>query len=187
VHLAIADGIVYWTNSGSGTVMSLPVTGGTPIQLADKQGALVAIAVDGHTLYWSSVGQGVIRALPLGEGGTITTIVDDQDAVALFVRDATVYWANAEIVDDVASVFTLPAGGAPVALGSGPGPYAAVADDHSVYWTDETRGAVLRAPASGGDASTIASDQPGASELAIDAANLYWLDAASGAVMKLAK
>jgi hypothetical protein len=188
VHLAVADGVLYWANQLAGTVMSVPVTGGTPTLLADKQGQLVAITVESRTLYWSSIGQGVIRSLPLGTGGTIATIADDQDAAALFVRDATVYWANVELVNDVASVFKLPAGGEPVALGSGPGPYAAVADAQHVYWTDETAGTVTKVPVGGGDATVIAKDQASVSELAIDGANLYWLNAGTdGAVMKLAK
>jgi hypothetical protein len=188
VHVAVADSVLYWVNAASGgTVMSMPVSGGTPRQLADAQGTPVAVAVDGGRLYWSSAGQDVIRSLPVA-GGVIATVVDDQDAEALFFREGTLYWANTEVVNDVASVYKLPPGGDPVALASGPGPYAAVADSQYVYWTDETAGTVSKVPVGGGDAVVIAKDQFGASDLAIDGANLYWLDdITDGAIMKLVK
>jgi hypothetical protein len=58
---------IYWTNygdvngDGNGTVMKLPLQGGTPTVIASQQGHPYAIAVDSTSVYWSTIGDGFIR------------------------------------------------------------------------------------------------------------------------------
>jgi hypothetical protein len=51
---------VYWTAYDDGTVMKIPVAGGTPFQMATNQNNPTAIAVDTDNVYWASEGNGAI-------------------------------------------------------------------------------------------------------------------------------
>jgi hypothetical protein len=186
--VAVADGMLYWTNNDGGTVMTMPATGGTPVPLAEQQPEPVAIAVDASRVYWSSFGEDAIRALPLG-GGTIETLADEQEPIALSVLDNVVYWANTEIDGDHGTVFVLPRGASvPVPLGTSPQPYAAVSDGVHIYWTDELSGTVMRAPVGGGPTTVVARDQATPTEIVIDRSAIYWINTVpDGKVMKLVK
>jgi hypothetical protein len=64
----------YWTESGigpsaSGTILSVPVGGGTPTTLAIQQPGPNGIAVDATSVYWANAGFGYDQA-----GGTIVKI-----------------------------------------------------------------------------------------------------------------
>jgi hypothetical protein len=60
--LAVYDASVYWTTGGGGTVMQMPVDGGTPRTLASAQVAS-AIAVSGAAVCWSDSTGGRVVAL----------------------------------------------------------------------------------------------------------------------------
>jgi sugar lactone lactonase YvrE len=185
-HLAIRDGVIYWTNQTAGTVSRMPEAGGTPTVLADKQAAAVAIDVDATTLVWSSVGQSAIRFLTLAPLGSVLTLADDQDtAVSLRVKDGYAYWTN----DESGEVRRAPlAGGPPVTLAISSGSYGLALDDRDVYFTDDGAGTVWRVPQTGGGATLIADDQQLPGEIAVDGQNVYWVNAVvDGVVMKLAK
>jgi sugar lactone lactonase YvrE len=51
---------VYWTAFDDGTVMKIPLAGGTPFQMATNQNNPTAIAVDTDNVYWASEGNGAI-------------------------------------------------------------------------------------------------------------------------------
>jgi len=52
--IAVANGVAYWTNSGAGMVMKLPLTGGTPWRWARRKRATGGLASDADALYWAS-------------------------------------------------------------------------------------------------------------------------------------
>lgn len=54
---------VYWTDGCSGTVMSVPLAGGTPTTLASGQ-TPTDIAVDGSSVYWTNNGGTVMKLTP---------------------------------------------------------------------------------------------------------------------------
>ena len=64
--IAVDATSVYWTNATSGTVMKVPLGGGTPTTLASGQNGPIGIAVDATSVYWVDQvsGGAVMKATP---------------------------------------------------------------------------------------------------------------------------
>ena len=99
VALAVDATSVYWTNHGSGqftsdgSVMSVPIAGGTPVTLAPGRVAPGGIAVDASNVYWTEYGGngkalGAVMAVPLA-GGNPTSLVPARTDPGSLVVDAT--------------------------------------------------------------------------------------------------
>jgi sugar lactone lactonase YvrE len=102
-HLAL-DGApataLFWTNYGSGEVMTAsidagtPPTAGTPVALFSGQNKPYGIVVDGETIYWTNNGDGTVMKAPKA-GGTPEKIASDQHSPgAIAVDENNVYWIN---------------------------------------------------------------------------------------------
>lgn len=85
-----------------GTVMSQPLSGGTPTTLASGQWGPGSIAIDASRIYWSAGdpskqwtdADGCICSMPLS-GGAVTTLASGQKGIGQIVVDATnVYWTT---------------------------------------------------------------------------------------------
>jgi hypothetical protein len=105
----------YWATGGptgftTGTVMKMPLAGGSPITLASNQSNPSSIAVDGTNVYWTNTGPSsdpsTGPAQPVGSvmkvsatGGTPITLVSGQTAPSGIALDSTsVYWWGASAV-----------------------------------------------------------------------------------------
>jgi len=90
----VVDGsAVYFLDSGSGTVSSLPKTGGAATTLASGLGSPRHIAQDSSFLYWTNYLGGSVMRLPKS-GGTPTVIASAAQPTQLQVDDCNVYWYN---------------------------------------------------------------------------------------------
>src|SRR4051812_19255235 len=57
---------VYWTNNGDGTIMMVPMAGGTPTVLAQDYQEAGAIIASNGWLYWSAFRSGSVSKLQVG-------------------------------------------------------------------------------------------------------------------------
>ena len=100
--------VVYRSRAGSemnarrfGTVMKVPVAGGTLTTLALAQNTPQSIAIDGTSAYWINAGtganyftDGAVMKVPVA-GGTLSTLASGQGNPAGIAVDGTsVYWSN---------------------------------------------------------------------------------------------
>ena len=218
--IAVDGANVYWTNKGTnavaadggvgaynqdGTVLQVPIAGGTPITLAMNQDFPVGIAVMGSVVYWVNSSGGTVMSAPVGpvDGGSVTTLVTGQAspwAIAASAVTQSIYWLDRGTVQnehtDGALVrmtpepAQLPDGGAITVLTAGLQDPAGIAlDSTNIYWTDlgtlansYKDGAVLSIPIVGGKTTPLAVNQEGPTSVAVDTRNVYWTNYVSRTV-----
>jgi hypothetical protein len=87
---------VYWTSSGtSSAVMSVPVNGGSLLQLASGSSDQTrhAIAVDATSVYWTN-SDGTIMKVAIGGGNAVTLASGQGDSVGIAVDATSAYWTS---------------------------------------------------------------------------------------------
>lgn len=154
VRLAVTASDVYWTESASGRVLSVPIAGGAVREVATAQSDPGDIAVDAGGVYWVNRGDGsrvMKQPLPLtnAEPGVLKQSASAEAFLALAVRDDVVYYTQSH---DVHAISTDPSvtGDEVVGtamnydvnppLGEPSGKPAALAvTESTVYWTTAER------------------------------------------------
>ena len=85
---------LYWADSGAGTIMAVPVTGGAPTVLASGQNDPAEVVVNDGTVYWADSSAGTIMAVPV-TGGTPTVLASGQPGPAYVAANGgIVYWVD---------------------------------------------------------------------------------------------
>jgi hypothetical protein len=143
--IAIDATSVYWANF-RGTVMRLPLGGGTPTELSSEPSSGTgpgSIAIDSTTVYWThSGGTGMVRRVPIA-GGIADTLATGQEwPQELVVSDGYLYWTNSGDSVEGAVMKMLVTGGSAQRIAVGKGPSGLAVDSNHVYWTDFQTGAV---------------------------------------------
>jgi hypothetical protein len=90
-----SDGVnVYWTDTGNGSVGSVPVGGGSPTPLATGQQTPRRVAFDSQYVYWSNqLGGAIVRAPKNGQG--MPSVASPASTPWGIVVDSTnLYWRN---------------------------------------------------------------------------------------------
>ena len=200
--LAIDQANVYfldfWNDLMPGSVMSVPLAGGSPAALAvlPIEGPLgfADIAASDGTVCWADVGpqSGNIDA------GTVTTVADDGGDLtpiasgiltptAVAIDSTHIYWANGwtAAFSPTGSVWrALRDGGSPEQLAASQNyPSAIALDDTSVYWANsgtgtdpDTDGSIMRLLLDGGTPTALATGQSYPTAITVANGVVYWTD-----------
>ena len=177
---------VYWTNEGTepawsnGSVMRMPLEGGTSETLVTASDRPHAIAVHGDYVYIGSIaGTGRLSRVKK-TGGTEEPLNSGSGPVrALAIDDPNVYF----VTDN--NAYRLPlADGTPAELGTTSGGCGIAVDGTRVYWTAKNGHAVYSAPKDGSSPATqifydgASTDAKRPCAIAVRGELLFWLNAA---------
>jgi hypothetical protein len=182
---------VYWTDfavngsagaeSGpqafSGSIVTVPLGGGTPTTLQTGRDKPLQIAVDDTFVYWAEGGTDLI-AMPKGGGAPVT--VSSIEEYGIVTDSNHVYWTTGPDVMQGAG-----SGGGQVQLAGGQaGGNGIACDGTNVYWvtTMGTPNQVVSVPIAGGTITTLATTAPGGS-IAVNSTTVFWTVA--GAVLSV--
>jgi hypothetical protein len=128
--LAVDSTSVYWTESSTGTVMKVPIAGGTPTLVVSGQTGVVAIAVTGAHVYWTTSSLFVASAGSNPTSGLFEVHASGGTPVTL----ASAIGESPDLKTDGTNICWP----VPVTLASGQaGPTNLTVDASGVYWINE--------------------------------------------------
>ena len=187
-QLVVDSTSVYWLASGDGTVMKVPIGGGTLKTVASGQPNGLGIAVDSKSLYWQGV-EGVY-ALPLDmlESGA-PRLLGSGLGESLVLGASAIFGTGYHGGDNqTLSLVSMPIGGGMVqglAQITGPDPSYTAVDSTSVYWSCfDDPCPIVKTPLGGGASTTLATGHV-VFGVAVDATNVYWAESNNGTIMKV--
>jgi hypothetical protein len=196
---------LYWINFGSddvystsGSIMRLPLRGGTPVTVASQQRSPRSLIVAGSTLYWTNggtdgdgTGSSVMKVDI--SGGSATMIVDATQGspAGIAATSTSLYWATYSSSMGGRILMTPLAGGGLTEILPGifgdiliDGPYLFAA-------SNGTPGDLIKVELTGASPATLAMNQESPHALAIDDTSIYWttqgLGSGMGTVLKMPK
>jgi hypothetical protein len=166
----------YWSDNGEhSSIVKVPLSGGTPVEIASATGSTWTLATDGSDVYWSVFEQGgaptKLFKVPVW-GGTLTEVDDGLNVSALTLDSANLYWVTGDGTVKKAPI----QGGATttlVTLSSSSGGSNILVDAANIYWmTNE--GLLRKMPIIGGKPTTLAVAVATSGSIAVDATHVYW-------------
>jgi sugar lactone lactonase YvrE len=192
--LALNATDLFWTES-TGTVETMAIDGGTIRILASGQSFPEVLTIDSHNVYWvnTAADAGAVMMTPHDSDGSAPTVLATPQTPPpdVAVNGAAVYWTVYGTSTDggaTGSVQRLVLGrdGGPVTtlIGGMNQPMGIAVDSSNVYWANAGAGTIMRIPASGGTAVTLATSASPAT-LVVDTASVYWVSRGSGEVLKV--
>jgi hypothetical protein len=98
--LAIDAVSVFWTNSGLGNgcgggLATVPIGGGSLLELHQTKSCTFGVAVDSTYAYWVDTSGKILRVLKQG-GGQVELAVNQKEPFDITVDDHAIYWTNAQ-------------------------------------------------------------------------------------------
>ena len=200
-YLAVDRTNVYWANAGNvalgpdpcdggGSIVKVPIGGGTPVVLAAGQNCPVGIAVDDTNVYWTNnIDNGSVATVPIAGGPPVTLAAGQTYPTGIAVNATDVYWVNdksfvgpspspiASVSPKTGSVMrmALDAGAPTVLVPSLDSPFALALDETSVYFTVLGNSLIEKTSLVGGAPLTLASSQYGhtSGAIAVDGTSIY--------------
>jgi hypothetical protein len=167
------QGVPYWSDFVS--ILSLPVTGGTPTTVANNLRGARTVATDGANVYWGYQDGTILEKRIVG-GPDVTLATGLPNPIRMAVDATDLYVLG----DSGASLWKVSlANGARTTLAPiTDRPYALALDATNVYWAGV--GALKQLPKTGGAPVTLAVGEP--SGVAVDATTVYFTDFQAGTV-----
>ncbi|WP_437523112.1 hypothetical protein WME79_33380 [Sorangium sp. So ce726] len=199
LYLAVANGVVVWTNGEQGAVRQWRQGEDVAIFLATDQVQPADIKIDATHVFWANQGvagenDGQVMRAPIGGQEEPVAIAAGQAApFGVAIDEEFVYWTNREGGGSVVRARKDSNGNGPfTTISDGGGTTHALAvDETHVYWTvRDDIGKVMSAPKDStgeGPFTTLATDQGQVREIAVDATYVYWTTSRTGNVMRVAK
>jgi hypothetical protein len=190
-RVAVDTTSIYWTNQGrgcpidagpscAGSIMTMPLQGGTPMTLASALNYPSDIAVAGENVYWTDLENGTVMKVPR-LGGVTTMLASGQNGPMGITTDATnVYWTGGDGVRMVPSI-----GGSITTLATGVAQGIAV-DPSGIYWTMPIDGTVQKKALDDSAVVTLSEGQD-FTGIALTATNVYSISFLPGHVLTMAK
>lgn len=167
-NLVQHGGMLFWTETGDATIMTVPVSGGPPLPLAWDFGIPDAIALYGQDIYWLSQ-EGQINRTPLDGSSTeklaITNPRSTGDPTDLIVDVEGVYWVSGDSYYN-RMIMSMPrSGGSATTLYTTTylDIYGIAKDETSIYWVEYVGGTppgepqyvIKKIPITGGTATIL--------------------------------
>jgi len=97
--VTIDDTNIYWTESGSGSLVgkvmqASKVDGSNPIEIANNLGRPKGIAVDATSIYWVDSADGLVEMAPIGGGASTTIAAGETEPLSIALNSTHVYWTD---------------------------------------------------------------------------------------------
>ena len=158
--VAVADGVVYWTNinratRAGGAVWSVPASGGTPTALVAGLDAPLGVAVDGSDLYF--IDDNVLLTASM-QGGPAVEIAND--VREFHVATGRGYWTSNSMPDELFELDLTTPQATPTMIAASTVAEAFAVDDTNLYVRSSvaTDIVVTELPLAGGSARTLFHD-----------------------------
>jgi hypothetical protein len=194
VSVVLSGTTLFWNEVNAAVVESLPVTGGTPLQIATSQWHVSGIAVDDSYVYFTDDWSYVVQRVPLG-GGSVTMLAPGDSPGGVAVDATSVYWADFYSIKKAPKT-GLVGGGTPTVVVAGQtGIYSITLDATNLYWSDASAGTVNMIPIAGGEPRILATGQLSPGKIVVGPTTVYWVNfgtgglssSSDGSVMRVAK
>jgi len=174
--------------TGTGPILGVALTGGTPFTLAPNREQPNGVAAIGGALFWAEQGDGgmngAVLSVPVG-GGTPVVVVSGQiGPEQLAVDSKSVYFSNWDW-GGTTVVQAARDGGATDTLASLPRPLGIAIDPSNVYFSNIGDAGTLNQAPKGGGAVLLLASSPSAGSIASDGTDVYWSDSVLKTLQKV--
>jgi len=187
---------VYWSNQGSGEILSLPLAGGTPTKLATGQNDPGDLVIDDQFVYWTNFSSGG-AVMRISKTATNLMQISNGTGPWGLTVDATNAWFTNS--DGTIRQVAKGGGSATTVVSAEQDPKGITADATHLFWTALDSGKVMKGPKTSpnADKQELANGQANPLSVVVTADSVYWVAAgnyefgqclaADGKVMKVAK
>jgi hypothetical protein len=193
VGLVLSGTTLFLSERNAAVVESLPVAGGTPLQIARSQWHVSGVAVDDSYVYFTDDWSYVVQRAPLG-GGSVTMLAPGDSPQGVAVDATSVYWADLFSIKKAPKTGLI-GGGTPTVVVAGQTSVLKITlDATNIYWSDGGAGTVNMIPIAGGEPRILATGQLSPGKIVVGPTTVYWvnygsggLSSSDGSIMRVAK
>jgi sugar lactone lactonase YvrE len=183
--IAVGEGFVYYTETGKGNVVRVPIGGGTLFTLASGRSfpryvALCSDCTDNTYVYWTEFDGGNVmkNQRTAAQSAAVTLASGESSPDGIAVDGDYVYWVEQGTTSSNGSVRRNSVNGTPSSvqtLASGRNdPWNLATDGTHVFWTENAAGNVMQVPVGGGAVFTLSTGDDAPYGIAVDSSGIYF-------------